>query len=98
MTTIADKESFNSSLQNGVNITDKGESNSEARLYPNTVVKSGVSSARKPGLETSAVGDVEVDPEDNWPSVSVAVFEDWGQFLQLGIPGALSLFMEWCVN
>jgi MATE family multidrug resistance protein len=35
------------------------------------------------------------DPEDNWPPLSRHIFRDWGAFLQLGIPGALSLFFEW---
>lgn len=35
------------------------------------------------------------DPEDNWPSFSRAIFEDWETFLHLACPGAASLFMEW---
>jgi MATE family multidrug resistance protein len=36
-----------------------------------------------------------VDPEDNWPPLSVMIFRDWGEFLRLGIPGAASMFIEW---
>jgi hypothetical protein len=35
------------------------------------------------------------DPEDNWPPLSLNLFKDWGTFLQLGVPGALSLMLEW---
>lgn len=37
----------------------------------------------------------ETDPEDNWPNLSRNIFLDWGSFLSLGVPGALSLFFEW---
>jgi hypothetical protein len=37
----------------------------------------------------------ELDKEDNWPPFSPAVFDDWGEFLRLGIPGAISLLLEW---
>ena len=37
----------------------------------------------------------EPDPEDDWPPLSAAVFDDWKSFLELGVPGALSLFIEW---
>lgn len=35
------------------------------------------------------------DPEDNWPPLSVEIFHDWLPFLALGVPGAVSLFIEW---
>jgi hypothetical protein len=41
------------------------------------------------------VRGTEEDPEDNWPPLSRDVFRDWGSFLSLGIPGAISLFFEW---
>ena len=37
----------------------------------------------------------EPDPEDDWPPLSMAVFDEWLPFLKLGVPGALSLFVEW---
>ena len=40
-------------------------------------------------------GPLESDPEDNWPAPSSAAFCDWLPFLRLGVPGALSLFIEW---
>ena len=33
--------------------------------------------------------------EDNWPNLSLAIFTDWYPFFQLGLPGAISLFLEW---
>jgi Na+-driven multidrug efflux pump len=36
-----------------------------------------------------------IDPEDNWPELSAHIFQDWTPFFKLGIPGALSLFVEW---
>ena len=30
----------------------------------------------------------ELDPEDNWPALSLNIFTDWFVFLSLGIPGA----------
>ena len=33
----------------------------------------------------------------NLPPIQPAVFDHWGQFYQLGLPGALSLFIEWLV-
>lgn len=33
------------------------------------------------------------DPEDNFPEISLQVFQEWLQFLKLGIPGAASLFI-----
>ena len=39
--------------------------------------------------------DSDLDPEDNWPPWGPEVFQEWGQFLRLGIPGAASLFIEW---
>lgn len=45
------------------------------------------------------IGDVCVsDPEDNWPALSVDVFNDWGEFLRLEISGAASFFIEWGKN
>ena len=35
------------------------------------------------------------DPENDWPALSPAVFEEWVPFLKLGVPAALSLFVEW---
>lgn len=40
-------------------------------------------------------GTALIDPEDNWPPLSVMIFKDWGEFLGLGIPGAASMFIEW---
>ena len=38
----------------------------------------------------------EQDSEDNWPPVTIkTVFSGWAPFLQLAIPGAASLFVEW---
>ena len=37
----------------------------------------------------------EADPEDNFPMCEPAILDDWMAFLKLGIPGALSLFVEW---
>ena len=36
-----------------------------------------------------------VDPEDNWPEISIHILHDWAPFFKLGVPGALSLFVEW---
>ncbi len=48
------------------------------------------------GSSVSPAVDVEeADPEDNWPSLSVNIFRDWGPFLSLGVPGAFSLMLEW---
>jgi MATE family multidrug resistance protein len=34
--------------------------------------------------------------EDNWPAFECAtVFSGWGEFLRLGLPGAVSLLIEW---
>lgn len=35
------------------------------------------------------------DPEDNWPPLSAEIFHEWLPFLALGVPGAVSLFIEW---
>jgi len=47
----------------------------------------------------SSTGDQinhEDDPENNWPDLNIKnIFSDWYPFLALGIPGALSLFLEW---
>ena len=45
--------------------------------------------------ESKASHPSEPDPEDDWPPLSAAVFDDWKSFLELGVPGALSLFIEW---
>ena len=37
----------------------------------------------------------EEDPENDWPPLSPAVFDEWEPFLRIGVPGALSLFIEW---
>ena len=38
----------------------------------------------------------EDDPENNWPDINVSnILSDWYPFLALGIPGAVSLFLEW---
>ena len=42
-----------------------------------------------------APDEPEPDPEDDWPPLTMAVFDDWLPFLKLGVPGALSLFVEW---
>jgi Na+-driven multidrug efflux pump len=42
-----------------------------------------------------AADEGNTDPEDNWPPLSMKIFEDWMEFLKLGIPGAASLFIEW---
>lgn len=39
-----------------------------------------------------------IDPEDNWPPLSIMIFKDWGEFLRLGIRGAASMFIEWGKN
>ena len=36
-----------------------------------------------------------IDPEDNWPALSMDIFRGWYPFFELGLPGALSLFLEW---
>ena len=38
-----------------------------------------------------------IDPNDNWPQISIDILKDWPIFLELGIPSALSLFMEWYI-
>jgi multidrug resistance protein, MATE family len=52
-----------------------------------------------PNVEVAAsdrdVAVPETDSEDNWPILSRNIFLDWGSFLSLGVPGALSLFFEW---
>ena len=36
------------------------------------------------------------DPEESWPSIfSLRIFQDWGTFFRLGVPSALSVFVEW---
>eukprot|EP01041_Mallomonas_annulata_P007785 gene7785-15924_t len=37
---------------------------------------------------------ISIDPEDNWPQISSDICRDWMPFLRLGVPGALSLFIE----
>jgi MATE family multidrug resistance protein len=37
----------------------------------------------------------DVTTETNWPPISRSVLKDWKPFLDLGIPGAFSLFFEW---
>jgi len=37
----------------------------------------------------------DVTTEDNWPTISRSILQDWKPFLDLGIPGAFSLFFEW---
>ena len=39
----------------------------------------------------------EDDPEDNWPPLSCGIFSGWKVILSLGIPGAISLGIEWYV-
>ena len=38
---------------------------------------------------------MEDNPEDNWPPPSRDIFTDWQPFFMLGVPGAVSLFVEW---
>jgi Na+-driven multidrug efflux pump len=51
---------------------------------------------RKKGVNSSK-GQVKVeDKDDTWPSpFSVEVFRGWGDYLRLGGPGAISMFIEW---
>ena len=37
------------------------------------------------------------DPEDNWPPLSYKIFRGWKIIFSLGIPGAVSLGIEWYV-
>ena len=32
---------------------------------------------------------------ETWPSLSYNIFTNWGTFLSLGFPSAISLFLEW---
>ena len=45
--------------------------------------------------QSSTLEDVGQDPEDNWPPLGIEIFQEWRQFLRLGVPGAASLFIEW---
>jgi hypothetical protein len=53
----------------------------------NTVLDSSKQTANK--------ATKQLDSEDNWPAPGLALFEEWEVFLGLGIPGAISLFLEW---
>ena len=37
----------------------------------------------------------DTDFHDCWPPLSYAIFTNWGEHLRLGLPGAMSLFLEW---
>jgi len=54
-------------------------------------------SDKRLSLDEAKLGiyDSTDDPLDTWPELSMAVFKDWPEFLKLGVPGSLSLAMEW---
>ena len=39
--------------------------------------------------------DVLDGVHDCWPPLSWAIFSDWSEHFRLGLPGAMSLFLEW---
>lgn len=51
------------------------------------------------GADIDGCVEGDADPEDNLPDLSISLlhslFQDWHLILSMGIPGALSLFVEW---
>jgi hypothetical protein len=43
--------------------------------------------------KAASISILSEDPEDNFPPITFSVFQEWVQFLKLGIPGAASLFI-----
>ncbi len=71
-------------LENSIEDPTEDVDLSENNLLDENTTKMGVS-----------IND-EDDPENNWPDINIKnILSDWYPFLALGIPGAVSLFLEW---
>ena len=44
---------------------------------------------------TAVVTSDDTDFHDCWPPLSYAIFTNWDEHIRLGLPGAMSLFLEW---
>jgi len=59
-----------------------------------TLLESSNGRERTETIMSTVIKD-DIDPEDNWPALSLDIFRGWYPFFELGLPGALSLFLEW---
>jgi Na+-driven multidrug efflux pump len=86
--------SVQSDIDADIDIDDDFEADNSDTPISAHAQSTAVTPATATATATATVMAV-ADSEDNWPPLSMSIFQDWGVFLSLGIPGALSLLLEW---